>query len=96
MVPGAYTSLEKAGRIIKDYPDVNVIIEGHAASTGRPDFEMSLSRDRANTVSDYLVQTYGIEASRIRAVGYGRTKPIADNATRDGRARNRRIEFKVE
>lgn len=96
MVPGAYTSLEKAGRIIKDYPDVNVIIEGHAASTGRPDFEMSLSRDRANTVSDYLVQTYGIEASRIRAVGYGSTKPIADNATRDGRARNRRIEFKVE
>jgi outer membrane protein OmpA-like peptidoglycan-associated protein len=96
MVPGAYTSLEKAGRIIKDFPDVNVVIEGHAASTGRPDFEMSLSRDRANTVSDYLVQTYGIEASRIRAVGYGSTKPIADNTTRDGRARNRRIEFKVE
>jgi OOP family OmpA-OmpF porin len=57
---------------------------------------MSLSRERAETVRNYLVQTYGIEASRIRAVGYGSTKPIADNATADGRARNRRIEFKVE
>ncbi|UCH78661.1 MAG: OmpA family protein [Candidatus Coatesbacteria bacterium] len=96
MVPGAYTSLEKAGKILKDYPDVNVVIEGHAASTGRPDFEQSLSRERADTVMNYLVQTYGVAPSRIRAVGYGSTKPIADNATRDGRARNRRIEFKVE
>jgi outer membrane protein OmpA-like peptidoglycan-associated protein len=96
MVPGAYTSLEKAGKIMKDYPSVNVVIEGHAASTGRADFEMNLSRERADSVRNYLVQTYGIEASRIRSVGYGSTKPISDNATSDGRARNRRIEFKVE
>jgi outer membrane protein OmpA-like peptidoglycan-associated protein len=96
MVPGAYTSLEKAGKIMKDYPDINVVIEGHAASTGRPDFEQSLSTERAETVRNYLVQTYGVASSRIRAVGFGSTKPIADNATRDGRARNRRIEFKVE
>jgi outer membrane protein OmpA-like peptidoglycan-associated protein len=96
MVPGAYTSLEKAGRIIKDYPDINVLIEGHAAATGRPDFEQTLSQQRAETIRTYLIQTYGIDSSRIRAVGYGSTKPIADNATTDGRARNRRIEFKVE
>jgi outer membrane protein OmpA-like peptidoglycan-associated protein len=96
MVPGAYTSLEKAGSIMKEYPDINVVIEGHAASTGRPDFEQTLSQQRAETVRNYLIQTYGIEPNRIRAVGYGNTRPIADNATTDGRARNRRIEFKVE
>ncbi len=96
MVPGSYTSLEKAAKIMKDYPDVNVVIEGHAASTGRPGFEQSLSQERAETVRGYLLKTYGIEASRIRAVGYGSNKPIADNSTREGRSRNRRIEFKVE
>jgi outer membrane protein OmpA-like peptidoglycan-associated protein len=96
MVPGAYTSLEKAGNIMKDYPDVNVVIEGHAADTGRPDFEMKLSQARAETVRDYLVKTYGINPSRIRAVGYGTSKPISSNATKEGRATNRRIEFRVE
>ena len=96
MVPGAYTSLDKAAKIMENYPDINVVIEGHAASTGRPGFEQTLSQERAETVRGELVKTYGIAPSRIRAVGYGSTKPIADNATSDGRARNRRIEFKVE
>ena len=96
MVPGAYTSLDKAAKIMENYPDINVVIEGHAASTGRPGFEQSLSQERAEAVRGELVKTYGIAASRIRAVGYGSTRSIADNATSDGRARNRRIEFKVE
>jgi len=96
MVPGAYTSLEKAGQMMKDYPDIKVVIAGHAADTGRPDFEQTLSSDRANTVRNYLVQTYGIDPNRIRAVGFGTSKPIADNNTKEGRARNRRIEFQVE
>ncbi|NIT35922.1 MAG: OmpA family protein [candidate division Zixibacteria bacterium] len=96
MVPGSYASLDKAAKVMENYPDINVVIEGHAASTGRPDFETTLSQQRAETVRNELIRTYGIEPSRIRAVGYGSTRPIADNATRDGRARNRRIEFKVE
>ena len=96
MVPGAYTSLDKAAKIMENYPDINVVIEGHAASTDRPDFEQTLSQERAEAVRGELVKTYGIAASRIRAVGYGSTRPIAENATSDGRARNRRIEFKVE
>lgn len=96
MVPGSYPSLEKAARIMKEYPDIKVVIEGHAASTGRPDFEMTLSQSRAESVRNYLIQSYGIDPSRIRAVGYGSTRPIADNATKTGREMNRRIEFKVE
>lgn len=96
MVPGSYESLEKAGRILKEYPDIKVVIEGHAADTGRPDFEQRLSAERAETVRNYLIQTYNIDPSRIRAVGFGTSKPIADNATKEGRARNRRIEFHVE
>jgi len=96
MVPGSYPSLEKAARIMKDYPDIKVVIEGHAASTGRPDFESTLSQSRAESVRTYLVSSYGIDGGRIRAVGYGSTKPIADNNSKAGREMNRRIEFKVE
>lgn len=95
LLPGSYASLEEAGRILKEFPDITVTIEGHAASTGRPDFELSLSQERANSVKNYLVSSYGIDPSRIRTVGYGSTKPIADNSTSYGRSQNRRIEFVV-
>ena len=96
LVEGYYASLEKAGEQLKENPDITVTIEGHAASTGRPDFEMSLSRERAETIKNYLVRSYGVDASRITTVGYGSTKPIADNSTEAGRRQNRRIEYVVD
>jgi outer membrane protein OmpA-like peptidoglycan-associated protein len=96
LVEGYYASLEKAGEQLKEHPEITVTIEGHAASTGRPDFEMSLSKERAETVKNYLVRSYGIDASRIKTVGYGSTKPIADNSTPDGRRQNRRIVYVVD
>jgi outer membrane protein OmpA-like peptidoglycan-associated protein len=96
LVEGYYASLEKAGEQLKEHPEITVTIEGHAASTGRPDFEMSLSRERAEAVKNYLVRSYGIDASRITTVGYGSTKPIADNSTEAGRKQNRRIEYVVD
>ncbi|UCE27187.1 MAG: OmpA family protein, partial [Candidatus Coatesbacteria bacterium] len=96
LVPGYYASLEKAGEQLKDHPEITVTIEGHAAETGRPAFEQSLSEERARTVKDYLVNNYGIDPSRIKTVGYGSTRPIASNATEEGRKQNRRIVYKVD
>jgi len=69
-------------------------IEGHTDNTGRPEFNELLSRMRAEAVRSKLVDL-GLPAERLVARGYGDTRPIGDNATREGRARNRRIEIKV-
>jgi|GEM_PF-921655 len=95
MLPGQYDSLAEAGMILKDYPDITVTISGHAASTGRFDFEMQLSKDRAQTIKNYLVTKYGIDSSKIDTQGFGSTMPLGDNSTEYGRAMNRRIEFTV-
>jgi outer membrane protein OmpA-like peptidoglycan-associated protein len=95
LVPGSDDSLKAAGEILKDNPEVNVTIEGHAASTDRPDVEMKLSEGRAEMVRDYLIKNYGIGPNRIKAVGFGSTRPIAGNETEEGKRQNRRIEFVV-
>jgi outer membrane protein OmpA-like peptidoglycan-associated protein len=91
MLPGSYESLDKAGQTMLDFPDITVTIEGHAASTGRPDFEQSLSEERARSVKQYLVREFGIDPDRISTIGFGSTKPISTD-----KAQNRRIEFVVD
>ncbi|UCE27196.1 MAG: OmpA family protein [Candidatus Coatesbacteria bacterium] len=88
--------LNEAGELLKEHESVNITIEGHTASTGKPDFEMKLSEERAGAVRDYLVNNFGIETSRIKVIGYGSTKPVADNDTPEGKAKNRRIEYEIE
>ncbi len=75
-------------------PDFSVEIQGHTDSTSSDAFNLKLSQTRANAVKDYLVKK-GIAENRLAAKGYGEAQPIADNATKEGRAANRRIEFKV-
>ena len=70
-------------------------IEGHTDSRGDADMNEALSRARAQAVRDALAQL-GIDGERMSAVGYGETQPIADNATSEGRARNRRIAIVVD
>ena len=77
---------------LKAYPTAEVAIYGHTDNVGGAKYNMKLSVGRANSVKQYLV-TKGIEPSRIVTRGFGYTKPIADNATAEGRAKNRRIEF---
>jgi OOP family OmpA-OmpF porin len=93
--------LDEAAQILKDNPDVRVTIEGHTDSIGSVAYNQRLSERRAAAVKRYLVSR-GIEASRLETVGYGKSRPIADNKkpngrdNPEGRAMNRRAELKVQ
>ena len=69
-------------------------IGGNTDNTGKPDANMKLSQKRADAVKAYLIKKK-VDESRLTAVGFGQDQPIADNATKEGRAKNRRVEFKV-
>ena len=86
--------LDGAVKVLKDYPSVSMEISGHTSSEGDKDFNQKLSEDRAEAVKQWLVDK-GIPADRIKTRGVGPDEPIADNKTAAGRAKNRRIEFKV-
>lgn len=87
--------LEEVAWIIKDHAEIKMVeIQGHTDSRGNPKFNLKLSQKRAQAVRDYLI-SLGVEATRLKAVGYGKEKPIASNRTREGRAANRRVEFKI-
>lgn len=88
--------LDRVGAMLVDWPELKVEISGHADETGSAAYNQKLSEERAMTVRDYLKSHHsGILDSQIRTVGYGFSKPIADNNTEAGRAANRRVEFKV-
>lgn len=91
----AETLLDRAIKILKANPDTVVSVEGHTDSQGKGANNMKLSQARAQAVVDYLISG-GVDASRLKAIGYGETRPIADNTTAKGRAQNRRIEFVVK
>jgi len=76
---------------LKKYPDSTAVIEGHTDDVGSDDDNLALSQRRAESVVSYLVSTYRIAPARLRAVGYGETRPLADNDTEEGKRQNRRI-----
>jgi len=87
------SSLDQVKRVaeaMQEYPDSTTVIEAHTDSSGGSDYNLKLSQERANMVVHYLTNFFGIDASRLRAVGYGESRPIADNQTKAGRKRNRR------
>ena len=87
--------LDTAAQAILAGPAVQIEIGGHTDSTGPAAQNQTLSLQRAQAVRTYLIQK-SVPAARLTAVGYGATKPIADNGTPQGRAQNRRIEFTVK
>ncbi|WP_025740490.1 OmpA family protein [Aquimarina pacifica] len=87
-------SLAKLASIFKEYPDTNIIVEGHTDSTGDDTYNMTLSQKRANSVADYLV-SQGITRDRLTVYAHGETLPKYDNATPEGRAKNRRVELGI-
>ena len=70
---------------------MDAIIEGHTDSNGTDQYNIGLSQRRANTVREALIRDHGVNPSRLRAVGYGESRPIANNATPEGRYTNRRV-----
>ena len=81
----------KVGDFMKKYPTTTAVIEGYTDEVGTDEYNLQLSQKRAESVVIYLEEHFGIAASRLAAKGYGKTKPIADNATDTGRQKNRRI-----
>ncbi len=85
--------LEKVKQIIALFPQSPLVVEGHTDDRGDPSNNTTLSEKRAFAVMQYLRQAMSIPSDRIRAIGYGSDKPIASQATPEGRARNRRIDI---
>lgn len=84
-----------AAALLKPHPTLRVSVEGHTDSIGKDAYNMRLSERRAQTVADQLADE-GISKSRLDVRGFGKTRPIADNKTAEGRAENRRVEIVAE
>ena len=94
--PESFAVLDTVAHILLQYPALKIEIGGHTDNTGRKDKNMALSEARARAVLAYLAQKYPtLDATQFTVVGYGPTRPIAPNSSRLGRAKNRRVEFKV-
>jgi outer membrane protein OmpA-like peptidoglycan-associated protein len=91
----SFELMDEIAAVIKDHPELKKIrIEGHASADGNPRWNKKLSAQRANAVMHYLVD-HGVSADELTAQGFGSERPIADNATADGREQNRRVEFTI-
>ncbi len=92
--PESYPMLDEVVDIINQYPDYDLRMAGHTDNVGGDQYNLQLSQNRVDAVKNYLINK-GIAAGRLDATGYGKTKPIATNATPIGRALNRRVELEL-
>ncbi len=81
--------------MLKDNPEIRVEIGGHTDAAGSAAANMAISEKRAQSVKKYLEDKFNIAGDRLTIKAYGSSKPIADNGTTEGRAKNRRVEIKV-
>ena len=87
-------TLNKLIGVFKEYPDTNILVVGHTDSAGADDYNMTLSKNRANAVTTYL-KSNGISSGRLTTNWFGEEQPIADNSTAEGRAKNRRVNVAI-
>ncbi|HSQ65467.1 MAG TPA: OmpA family protein [Polyangiaceae bacterium] len=92
LLPSATNRLEQVADAIKSDRDRDIVIEGYTDNVGSEQANLGLSQMRADRVRDFLV-SHGVDANHVKAVGKGEANPIADNATPEGRANNRRVEI---
>ncbi|MDD5224287.1 MAG: carboxypeptidase regulatory-like domain-containing protein [bacterium] len=95
ILPDSFPILDEVAQVLSDNPTLKITIEGHSDIMGSHEYNMKLSQARVDSVRSYLIKK-GINQDRMTAVGYGSTRPIADNATALGRAKNRRVEFVIQ
>ena len=89
--PKYNSEIKNVADFMKEYPDANAVVEGHTDNIGKEAANIKLSQRRANSIKAYLVKKFGIDSSRIKTIGYGPNKPVASNATKEGRQKNRRV-----
>lgn len=95
VLPAAADKLSQVAALLEVTPDRKVVVEGHTDSAGSDGYNQTLSQQRADAVRTFLI-SHGVKPERIRAVGYGESRPIATNATIEGRTLNRRVEIVLE
>ena len=93
--PQYYALLTKVQTAVKTFPDAALSVEGHTDSYGSDATNLKLSEERAEAVRQYLLANMGLAATRVAAVGYGESSPIASNETNEGRKKNRRIDLVI-
>ncbi len=86
-------TLEEIGTMLQDHPELRISIEGHTDADGEEAFNQELSERRAASVKRHLVETYGIDSSRLETAGFGESVPVAPNDTPEGKQQNRRVEL---
>jgi outer membrane protein OmpA-like peptidoglycan-associated protein len=91
--PESYGTLKEIADVLKENSTVHVSIIGHTDSDGNADYNLKLSKERAQAVKDALSSEFDIDASRMTTDGKGAAQPVADNKTSEGKAQNRRVEF---
>ena len=94
ILPVSYPILDEIAKQFIENPSFVIEVQGHTDNTGKAALNKALSQDRAEAVRNYLIQK-GVPAERMTAKGYGPDRPIADNKTKAGRAKNRRVEFDI-
>lgn len=94
LLPESFPELNKLVELMKKHPQMKIKISGHTDFKGSAEYNLKLSDDRAGSVVKYLIEN-GVNPKNLSAKGYGKTKPIADNTTEEGRQKNRRVEFTI-
>jgi outer membrane protein OmpA-like peptidoglycan-associated protein len=87
--------IARIAELLKKYPDRDILVAGHSAAAGYAAGRKQLSEERAKAVAERLISEGARQSERVRAIGYGDERPIADNSTEEGRARNRRVEITI-
>lgn len=90
-----FSTLSSVGLVLEEFNKTYVAIEGHTDNVGDASYNAKLSQQRAISVADYLV-SQGVASNRIKAVGYGESRPVSSNNTAAGRKENRRVEIKLQ
>ncbi|HEU5162469.1 MAG TPA: OmpA family protein [Thermoanaerobaculia bacterium] len=92
--PDARATLSELAAVFARYPETRLLVEGHTDASGSEAYNQLLSERRAESVSNDLIER-GVDRARIEMHGYGKSRPVADNATPEGRQLNRRVEIQV-
>lgn len=90
----SYPALDEVVKVLNEHPEYNLLVEGHTDDVGSEKSNLTLSENRTNAIGDYL-KSKGIAEDRLVIRAYGESKPRASNKTKEGRAQNRRVEFRI-